>query len=99
MKGIIQICKDFTFPGCKHLVHIFLGYVQKLGKFLFPCQAAYLLRREEGERLEDFLSNRVFAGVSGSTAAPDGAEAAAFGEYIQRYKALLQVERAAAELL
>ena len=46
-----------------------------------------------------FLSNRVFAGVSGSTAAPDGAEAAAFGEYIQRYKALLQVERAAAELL
>ena len=68
-------------------------------KFLFPCQAAYLLRREEGERLEDFLSNRVFAGVSGSTAAPDGAEAAAFGAYIQRYKALLQVERAAAELL
>ena len=61
--------------------------------------AAYLLRREEGERLEDFLSNRVFAGVSGSTAAPDGAEAAAFGAYIQRYKALLQVERAAAELL
>jgi len=51
------------------------------------------------ESLEDFLSNRVFAGVSGSTAAPDGAEAAAFGAYIQRYKALLQVERAAAELL
>ena len=69
------------------------------GPYGMALLAAYLLRREEGERLEDFLSNRVFAGVSGSTAAPDGAEAAAFGEYIQRYKALLQVERAAAELL
>ncbi len=69
------------------------------GPYGMALLAAYLLRREEGERLEDFLSNRVFAGVSGSTAAPDGAEAAAFGAYIQRYKALLQVERAAAELL
>ncbi len=69
------------------------------GPYGMALLAAYLLRREEGERLEDFLSNRVFAGVSGSTAAPDGAAAAAFGEYIQRYKALLQVERAAAELL
>ena len=69
------------------------------GPYGMALLAAYLLRREEGERLEDFLSNRVFAGVSGSTAAPDGAEAAAFGEYIQRYKALLQVERAAAELV
>ena len=69
------------------------------GPYGMALLAAYLLRREEGERLKDFLSNRVFAGVSGSTAAPDGAEAAAFGEYIQRYKALLQVERAAAELL
>ena len=69
------------------------------GPYGMALLAAYLLRREEGERLEDFLSNRVFAGVSGSTAAPDGAEAAAFGEYIHRYKALLQVERAAAELL
>ena len=69
------------------------------GPYGMALLAAYLLRREEGERLEDFLSNRVFAGVSGSTAAPDGAEAAAFGAYIQRYKALLQAERAAAELL
>ena len=69
------------------------------GPYGMALLAAYLLRREEGERLEDFLSNRVFAGVSGSTAAPDGAEAAAFGAYIQRYKSLLQVERAAAELL
>ena len=69
------------------------------GPYGMALLAAYLLRREEGERLEDFLSNRVFAGVSGSTVAPDGAEAAAFGAYIQHYKALLQVERAAAELV
>ena len=69
------------------------------GPYGMALLAAYLLRREEGERLEDFLSNRVFAGVSGSTAAPDGAEAAAFGDLIKRVKALRQVERAAALVL
>ena len=69
------------------------------GPYGMALLAAYLLQREEGEGLEAFLSRRVFAGVSGSTVAPDGAEAAAFEAYMARYRALLQVERAAVEYL
>ncbi len=69
------------------------------GPYGMALLAAYTLQKSAGESLEDFLSSRVFAGASGSTVEPDSAAAAAFGTYIQRYKALLQVERAAVELL
>ena len=69
------------------------------GPYGMALLAAYTLQKSAGESLEDFLSSRVFAGASGSTVEPDSAAAAAFGAYIQRYKALLQVERAAVELL
>ena len=52
-----------------------------------------------GERLEDFLSGRVFAGVSGSTLQPDPAAVEGFNAYIRRYKALLEVEKTAVEKL
>jgi len=45
--------------------------------------------------LEDYL----FAGVSGSTVQPDEATAASFNTYMERYKALLKVERTAVEVL
>ena len=41
----------------------------------------------------------VFAGVSGSTIQPDPACVAGFNTYIQRYKALLEVEKTAAAAL
>jgi len=69
------------------------------GPYGMALLAAYMLGKSGGESLEDYLSNRVFAGVSGSTAAPDPAAAAAFAEYIQQYKALLQVEQAAVKLI
>ena len=69
------------------------------GPYGMALLAWYMLRKAEGESLEDYLANRVFAGVSGSVAAPDEATAAGFKTYIQRYKALLQVERAAVELI
>ena len=69
------------------------------GPYGMALLAAYLLRREEGERLEDFLSRRVFAGASGTTVPPSPALAEGFNTYIQRYQALLEVERAAVEHL
>ena len=75
------------------------------GPYGMALLAAYLLRKSVGESLGNFLAKRVFAGASGSTVAscstvaPDEAAAAVFGTYIQRYKALLQVERAAVELI
>ena len=61
--------------------------------------AAYTLRKSEGESLEDYLQNRVFAGASGSTVQPDPALVQGFNTYIQRYQALLKVEQTAVEHL
>ena len=69
------------------------------GPYGMALLAAYMLQREEGERLEDYLSNRVFAGTSGSTVQPDPACVEGFNAYIQQYTALLQVERRAVELI
>ena len=61
--------------------------------------ASFLMNREKGERLEDFLSKRVFAGTSGSTVLPDPACAEGFNAYIRRYRALLEVEKTAVSVL
>ena len=69
------------------------------GPYGMALLAAYMLQKSEGESLESFLSRRVFAGTSGSTVQPDAALVKGFNTYIQRYKALLNVERAAVEHL
>ena len=69
------------------------------GPYGMALLAAYLLSRGDGETLESFLSQRVFAGVSGSTVRPESADLEGFNTYIRRYKALLEVEKKAAEVL
>ena len=69
------------------------------GPYGMALLAAYMLNRGAGESLEDYLSGKVFAGVSGSTVQPDPAAVDGFNTYIQRYKALLEVEKAAVENL
>ncbi len=69
------------------------------GPYGMALLAAYRLSRGPGERLEDFLSQRVFAGVSGTTVRPESAALEGFNAYIERYKALLDVERLAVEKL
>ena len=61
--------------------------------------AAYMLHKAQGETLEDYLRTRVFAGVKGVTLAPEQADVDGFNTYIRRYRALLEVERAAVERL
>ena len=58
-----------------------------------------MLQKAQGERLEDFLAQKVFAGVSGTTIRPDPATVEGFNTYIRRYQALLAVERCAVEQL
>ena len=69
------------------------------GPYGMALLASFLLNREGGERLEDFLSKKVFAGASGSTIQPDPACVEGFNAYIQRYKALLEVEKTAVAVL
>ena len=69
------------------------------GEGLCALLSAYLLHKEAGESLERLLSQKVFAGVSGSTVQPDPACVEGFNTYLQRYMALLEVEKTAAEKL
>ena len=66
------------------------------GPYGMALLASYQLNKAAGESLEDYLAQKVFAGASGSTVQPDPAVAEGFNKYIQRYKALLEVEKTAA---
>ena len=61
--------------------------------------AAYMVQKEEGETLEEFLDKKVFAGEEGTTLAPDAKDVEGFNEFIKRYNAGLPIERAAVEKL
>ena len=58
--------------------------------------AAYMVRREAGESVEDYLANKVFADAKSVTVQPDPEGVAGFEVYLQRYKAALLAEKAAA---
>lgn len=57
--------------------------------------AAYLVDKQAGETLEDYLANRVFAGQTGAALAPEAADQAGFEAFIRRYKAGLAAEQTA----
>ncbi|MDR1464590.1 MAG: ATPase [Oscillospiraceae bacterium] len=61
--------------------------------------AAFLLRREGDEPLEDYLARRVFAAEHGRTVAPAPADMAGFETFLERYRAGLGIERAAVDCL
>lgn len=61
--------------------------------------ASYLVNKEEGESLEDYLNHKVFAGQEGEKVQPDTRDVQGFNEFMVRYKAGLAIERAAVENL
>ena len=69
------------------------------GPYGMALLAAYMLRKEAGETLEDYLNAHVFANAKGTTLAPQQADVDGFNAYITRYKAMLEVERKAVEVL
>lgn len=61
--------------------------------------ANYLVTKQEGESLEEYLDERVFAGQEGVTIAPDPADVAGFEEFKKRYVAGLPIVREATRSL
>ena len=61
--------------------------------------ASYMLYGREGQSLDDFLDNDVFAGMEGETTGPDAEEAVGFDRFMTRYSGGLAIERAAVENL
>ena len=60
--------------------------------------AAYMVRKEAGETMEDYLSNKVFSDAKSVSVAPDPEGVAGFEVYLQRYQAVLAAEKAAAAM-
>ena len=61
--------------------------------------AAYMKNKADGETMEDYLTNRVFATAKSSVVDPEPAGVEGFKSYITRYKACLKAENAAAEMV
>ena len=61
--------------------------------------ASYMVQKENGETLDDYLQNKVFAGQAGEEMQPDQADVEGFDTFIERYKKGLSIERAAVENL
>jgi len=61
--------------------------------------AAYAICKEENETLESFLENKIFNDSDVITVDPDPADVLGFEKYLGRYKAALNIERAAVENL
>jgi hypothetical protein len=56
-----------------------------------------MIHKGPNESLEDYLSNKVFAGENGITIAPDPADVDGFTMFMERYKKGLVIERAAVD--
>ena len=69
------------------------------GPYGMALLAAYCLNRNDGETLEDYLENRVFAGVESVTLMADDDDIAGFDRFLERYKAAFPVEKAAIDTL
>ena len=61
--------------------------------------ASYMLNKAENETLDDYLTNKVFAGESGTKIEPDPKDVEGFNEFIKRYTKGLAIERAAVDNL
>ena len=57
--------------------------------------AAYMVRRESGETLEDYLNNKVFAGNEGVRMEPNADDVEGFEKFIERFKNGLSIEQEA----
>ena len=61
--------------------------------------ASYMVNKAEGETLEAYLADKVFAGMKSVTLEPDPVDVEGFAKYMERYVAMLPAERAAVETL
>ena len=69
------------------------------GPYGMALLAAYMLWKDEGETLEDYLEHKVFANAKSSTLTADEGDIAGFNAFLIRYQKALSVEKLAAEVL
>ena len=60
--------------------------------------AGFMLEKKDGETLENFLENKIFAHASLEEVVPHKEDVLGFEEFLQRYKLFLEVEQKAVEV-
>ncbi len=60
---------------------------------------AYMANRGDGESLDDFLNDKVFAGQKTNRIAPKPVDVAGFNTFMERYTNGLEIERVAVKHL
>ncbi len=61
--------------------------------------AAYMVEKDEGETLPQFLDSKIFAGAEGTKVDPDQIGVEGFNKFMERYTSCLKVEKAACECM
>lgn len=69
------------------------------GPYGMALLCAYMLWRDEGESLADYLDNKVFADARSSTVMADERDVSGFNAFLQRYRKALDMEKKAVEVL
>ena len=69
------------------------------GPYGMALLCAFMLWGDEGETLEDYLDNKVFASAKSSTLMADESDISGFNAFLARYKKALPMEKAAIEVL
>ncbi len=67
------------------------------GPYGMALLGAYMLWKDEGESLADYLDNKVFADAKSSTLMADPADVEGFNRFLERYRKALPVEKLATE--
>ena len=67
------------------------------GPYGMALLAAYMVRKDEGESLADYLDNKVFAGASSTTLMAEQEDIDGFNAFLTRYKNAFPMEKAAVE--
>lgn len=65
------------------------------GPYGMALLASFVTNNTDNETLEDYLQHKVFNNVTASTVQPSAEDVQGFAKYTQRYRKLLQVEKAA----
>ena len=57
--------------------------------------ASYMIHKAEGESLADYLNDKVFAGMEGTTLEPDAADVEGYRAFLATFKKVNEAEKAA----
>ena len=69
------------------------------GPYGMALLVSYMINKEDGETLPDYLDNKVFAGAKSVSVMADESDVKGFADFLAKYKAALPMEKIATEVV